>query len=190
MEAIESWWQGLDGMLKVFWGLAIPFTLFFVLQLIFSFSGADSPDDLPDSEIEADHGIPFQFLTLKNMVGFFTIFSWAGIASVNAGLSNTLSIVIASISGLLMMALMAGLFYLIGKASADGTMKIADAIGKTGEVYLLIGPHRKGVGKVQVNVSGALRTLEAITDDEDPIITGSLVRVVNVAENLLVVTRK
>ncbi|MFM7851156.1 MAG: hypothetical protein ACKO96_04380, partial [Flammeovirgaceae bacterium] len=112
MEAIESWWQNLDGILKVFWGLAIPFTLFFVLQLVFSFSGADSPDDLPDAEIEADHGIAFQFLTLKNLIGFFTIFSWAGIASVNAGLSNTLSVIVATVSGLLMMALMASLLYL------------------------------------------------------------------------------
>lgn len=188
MEAVESWWQSLEGILKVFWGLAIPFTLFFVLQLIFSFSGADSPDDLPDSEIESDHGIPFQFLTLKNMVGFFTIFSWAGIASVNAGLSNTVSLVIASISGLMMMLMMAGLFYVIGRAAADGTIKIADAIGKTGEVYLMIGPYRKTIGKVQVNVTGSLRTLDAVTDDENLIITGTLVKVVGVTENLLIVT--
>ncbi|MFM8848993.1 MAG: hypothetical protein ACKOE5_01170, partial [Cytophagales bacterium] len=167
-----------------------PFTLFFVLQLIFSLSGEDSLDDLPDEEIEVDNGFPFQFLTLKNLVGFFTIFSWAGIAAVNAGFSATISLIIASISGLVMMFIMASLFFLIGRAAYDGTMKIVDAIGKTGEVYLMIGPHRKGIGKVQVNVCGALRTLEAITDDDDPIITGSLVQVVSVTENILIVTRK
>jgi membrane protein implicated in regulation of membrane protease activity len=190
MEAIESWWQNLDGILKVFWGLAIPFTLFFALQLIFSFSGADSPDDLPDAEIEADHGIAFQFLTLKNLIGFFTIFSWAGIASVNAGLSNTLSVIVATVSGVLMMALMASLFYLLGKATADGTMKIDDAIGKTAEVYLMIGSQRTSIGKVQVKVTGSLRTLEAITDDQETIATGSLVKVVGTENNLLLVTSK
>jgi hypothetical protein len=80
MESFGTWWEGLSVILKIYWGIAVPFTLFFVLQLILSFFGAESPDDLPDAEIEADHGIPFQFLTLKNLIGFFTIFSWTGIA--------------------------------------------------------------------------------------------------------------
>ncbi|MBX2916113.1 MAG: hypothetical protein KF856_12655 [Cyclobacteriaceae bacterium] len=191
MEAFGTWWEGLTPILKVFWSIAVPFTLFFILQLILSFFGAESPDDLPDAEIDADHGIPFQFLTLKNLIGFFTIFSWTGIACVEAGYSNGISLMISTIAGLLMMGLMAGLFYLMTKSGADGTMKIQNAIGQTGEVYLTIQANRKSLGKVQVKVSGAVRTLDAMTDDDETLTTGQLARVVQIInDNILLVTSK
>lgn len=191
MEAFGTWWEGLSVILKIFWGIAVPFTLFFVLQLILSFFGAESPDDLPDAEIDADHGIPFQFLTLKNLIGFFTIFSWTGIACLEAGLSTPLTLLIASIAGLLMVGLMAGLFYLMMKTGADGTMKINDAIGQSGEVYLTILARRAGIGKIQVKVGGSIRTLDAMTDDEEPIPTGQLARVTHIVnENILLVSSK
>lgn len=191
MEAFGTWWEGLSVILKIFWGIAVPFTLFFVLQLILSFFGAESPDDLPDAEIDADHGIPFQFLTLKNLIGFFTIFSWTGIACLEAGLSTALTLLIASIAGLLMVGLMAGLFYLMMKTGADGTMKINDAIGQSGEVYLTIRAKRESIGKIQVKVGGSLRTLDAMTDDEEPLPTGQLARVTKIInDNILLVSSK
>jgi membrane protein implicated in regulation of membrane protease activity len=189
MEAFGAWWEGLSGILKIYWGIAVPFTLFFFLQLVMSFLGTESPDDLPDAEIEADHGISFQFLTLKNLVGFFTIFSWTGIACTEAGFSSGLTLFISTIAGLLMMALMAGMFYLMLKSGEDGTMKIQDAIGQLAEVYLTIPSKRSGLGKIQVKVTGSLRTLEAMTDDEASLQTGQLVKVVQVVnDNILLVT--
>lgn len=177
METMGTWWADLSVILKIYWALAIPFTVFFVLQLVMSFLGHDSPDDLPDAEISSDHGIGFQFLTLKNMVGFFTIFGWVGIASIQSGASVGSSLVYATIGGLAMMAIMAGMFYLLMKANADGTMRIEKAIGQTGEVYLTIKSKREASGKVQIKVMGALRTLDALTDDEIDIQTGRTVRV-------------
>ena len=191
MEAFGAWWEGLSGILKIYWAIAVPFTLFFFLQLVLSFLGADSPDDLPDSEIEADHGISFQFLTLKNLIGFFTIFSWTGIACIDAGLSTGLTLLISTVAGLLMMILMGGLFYLMMKSGEDGTMKIQQAIGQMGEVYLTIPSKRGGVGKIQVKVTGALRTLDAMTDDEVALQTGQLAKVVQVlGGNVLLVSTK
>lgn len=191
MEAFNEWWGGLSLVLKVYWGVAIPFTVFFLLQLVTSFIGVDSPDDLPssDAEIEADQGAGFQFFTLKNLVGFFTLFGWTGIASINAGASVLVSMVAATVAGAAMMGLMGGLFYLLSKAVADGTMNIEQAVGQTAEVYLVIQGARGGMGKIQVKVSGALRTLDAMTDDAADIPTGKLVKVSKViGDNILLVT--
>jgi hypothetical protein len=190
MEASYSdWWNGLSLVLKIYWGIAIPFTVFFVLQLILSFFGGDSPDDLPDTEVNADHGIGLQFFTLKNLIGFFTIFGWTGIACIDAGLTVAMSMVFSTIAGLMMMGVMAGLFYLLMKASADGTMKFDKAIGQVGEVYLTIQSKRSGLGKVQVKVMGSLRTLDAMTDDDSDIPTGKIVTVSSIAgDNILIVT--
>ena len=190
MSNFNDWWEGLSLSLKMYWGLAIPFTLFFILQLFWSFfGGGDVPDDTPDAEIEADSGVPFQFFTLKNLVAFFTIFSWTGIACIDSGISETVSLAIAILSGLAMMTIMASIFYFLGKANADGTMKIRKAIGGIGEVYLTMQKKRGSIGKVQIKVQGALRTLEAITDDDDDIPTGKMITVKGIINNsILLVT--
>lgn len=191
MESYSTWWEGLSLTLKIFWGLAIPFTIIFLLQLIFSFSGGDHPDNVPDVDVETDHGVPFQFITFKNLVGFFTIFSWTGIACLDKGLSHTATFIIATIAGLLMMSLMAGIFYLISRVGADGTMKIQKAVGQTGEVYLTIPASRKSMGKVQIKVTGSLRTLDALTDDDSDIPSGKIITVSQIInDNILLVTAK
>lgn len=190
MGNFETWWQGLSLSLKFYWVLAVPFTLFFLLQLLLSFfGGGDVPDDTPDAEVDGDSGIGFQFFTLKNLIAFFTIFSWSGIVCSNAGYSDTISAIIASIAGLLMMVIMASLFYFLAKANASGTLDVRKAIGKSGQVYLVIAGKRRASGQVQILVQGSLRTLDALTDDEHDIPTGSSVKVLAIVnEHVLLVS--
>lgn len=192
MNDFSAWWEGLNLSLKIYWALAVPFTLFFGLQLIFSFfGGGDVPDDTPDVDVAADTGVPFQFLTLKNLISFFTIFSWTGIACIDSGLSNTTALIISTGAGLAMMTLMASIFYFLSKANADGTMRIRKAIGTSGEVYLTMQGNRGSIGKVQIKVQGAVRTLDAVTDDENDIPTGKMISVKEIVnDNLLLVTVK
>jgi hypothetical protein len=192
MNDFSTWWEALTISLKIYWALAIPFTLFFVLQMVWSFIGpGDIPDDTPDAEVSVDTGIPFQFLTVKNLIAFFTIFSWTGIACIDSGLSDITTVIIAAAAGLVMMTLMASLFYFLGKAGADGTMKIKKAIGVSGEAYLGMQKKRGSVGKVQVKVQGAVRTLDAVTDDNVDIPSGKMIRVIEVVnDNMLLVTVK
>ena len=192
MNDFNVWWEGLSLSLKIYWAIAVPFTLFFLLQLLWSFfGGGDVPDDTPDAEVSGDTGVAFQFFTLKNLIAFFSVFAWTGIACIGSGLSDGMSILISLVAGLVMMTVMASLFYFMGKANADGTMKFKNAVGGTGEVYLGMQRKRGNVGKVQINVQGALRTLEAITDDEEDIQTGKLVTVKEITtNNILVVTAK
>ena len=192
MSDLETWWIGLSFSLKFYWLLAIPFTLFFLLQMLLSFlGGGDVPDDTPDAEVEADTGIGFQFFTLKNLIAFFTIFSWTGIACIDSGLSEATSAVIAVVAGVLMMLVMTSLFYFLAKASGNGTMKFSRAIGKSGQVYLTIAKNRGRAGQVQIKVQGTLRTLDALTDEPNDIATGTTVVVKDIVnENVLLVTSK
>lgn len=191
MSNYADWWESLSLSLKIYWGIAIPFTLFFLLQLAWSFfGGGDVPDDTPDADVNADTGVAFQFLTLKNLIAFFTIFSWTGIACLDSGFSQMATLGTAFVAGVLMMLLMAGLFYFMAKANSDGTLDITRAIGGIGEVYLVIRKKRGGTGKVQIKIQKSLRTLDAITDDEDDIPTGKMITVKEVVNDVLVVTAK
>jgi membrane protein implicated in regulation of membrane protease activity len=191
MSDFSSWWDGLSLILKIYWGLAIPFTLFFILQLNLTFVAGDVADDTPDAEVDADSGIAFQFFTLKNMVAFFTIFSWTGIACIDSGLSVGVSLLISTLAGLAMMALMATMMYFIMKTNVSGTLKMKNALGQVGEVYLGLQAKRGNIGKVQIKVQGSLRTLDALTDDDEDIPTGKVITVSNIInDNILLVTSK
>jgi membrane protein implicated in regulation of membrane protease activity len=191
IEQYTNWWETLTLLQKIYWSLAVPFTLFFLLQMLMTLiGGGDMGDDLStDAEINGDTGIPFQFLTLKNLVAFFSIFSWTGIACLDSGMSDGWSLVASSVAGLAMMLIMASIFYFLSKADESGNLKMSNAKGKLGEVYLTIASKRNSIGQIQIKVQGSLRTLEAITDDEADIKTGKVVKVNDVIDNnLLLVT--
>ena len=193
---ISSWWAALALPEKVYWIIAIPSTLLLLIQVVLTLAGGEADDfdtdfdgDL-DSGGDIDGGIGWQFFTYKNVLGFFTIFSWTGLGVLQIGLGLAFALVISIISGLIMMAIMATLFYYINKLHQSGTMIIEHAVGQTGEVYLRIPPNRQGHGKVQVQVQGTLREMEAITDDEKELPTGSIAQVLEIVNNqILLVTQ-
>lgn len=190
MSNYVEWWDGLTLPLKVFWVAAIPFTLFFVLQLLTNLFGHDSHDDVHGHDASFEDGAAsFQFLTFKNMVAFFCIFGWVGIAAIDSGVSVWMAYLFATLGGIVIMLIMASMFYLLAKANVDGTMKFKNAIGAAGEVYLTVPGNRASVGMVQVKIQNSLRTLEAVTDDDHDIPTGKIIKVMKVINNnLLVVT--
>lgn len=189
---ISDWWLTLDIAQKIFWCLAIPFSLLFVFQTILTFIGAGAEDTDAsgdsDSAIHSDTGIEFQFITLKNLVAFFAIFGWTGIACTGSGMNIFLSVIVAFAGGLLMMAIMASIIYFMGKLSDDGTLRIKNALGKSGTVYLPIPPKRSGTGQIQIKVQG-LQTLEAMTDDTSGFKTGQVVEVVGVLKGDILLVR-
>ena len=171
---MSEWFSELTTLQQIYWVITGVSTVIFVMVLITTFIGGDT-DDLGDvdAEIDADTGAGFQFFTLKNLVAFFTIFGWSGIASINAGNSKTITILISLACGLIMMAIMASLFYYISKLVSSGTLKMENALHAIGEVYLTVGANRSSIGKVQIKVQGALRELEALTDSEKDLTQGN-----------------
>lgn len=187
----SEWWDALELLEKIYWGMAIPFTTFFVLQLLLTFLGGDVPHDGDaDFDVETDDGISFQFFTLKNLIAFFTIFSWAGIACLDSGLGHGTSIIVSFFAGTAMMFIMGGVFYFLGKATVSGTLKMKNAIGAVGEVYMEIKAKRGNIGQVQVQVQGSLRTLEALTDEEEDLKPGTVVNVTEIANDTILIVSK
>jgi membrane protein implicated in regulation of membrane protease activity len=179
-----EWFTELPSFLKTYWIITFVSTLLFLIVLISTVIGVDS-DDIGDvdAEIDADTGASFQFFTVKNLVAFFTIFGWSGIACLDAGYSNALTILISIVCGLAMMIVMAALFYYISKLTSSGTLKMQNALNTIGEVYLTVGANRSKIGKVQIKVQGALRELEALTDCDIDLKQGNVIKVVEVTNN-------
>lgn len=195
INSILPQWSQIGIFEQVFWVITIPATVFFLILLALTVFGGETDAGM-DVNTDVDGGIadgdsiPFQFLSLKNIVAFFTVFGWSGIGLINAGLASWLVILIAFICGFLMMVLMASLFYFMSKLAESGTLKMKNAIGKLGEVYLVIPASRGGMGKVQLNVQGSLRTLDALTDDLEKIPTSSIIQVVDVIDDQILLVKK
>lgn len=186
-----EFFEGLSVIGKVYWTTALIGSALLVVILIMTLMGGDMDGDMEadGTDFDADDGgVGFQFFTFKNLVAFFTIFGWTGISCLENGFSNGLTIIISTIAGLIMMVLTSLLFYWMSKLAQSGTLKMKNAIGAIGEVYLPIGAKRSNIGKVQIKVQGSLRELEAITDSSETLSTTTIVKVVDIvsAELLLV----
>ncbi|WP_235989244.1 hypothetical protein [Psychroserpens algicola] len=187
-----EWFSALDGFSQFFWIIALIGSLLFVFVIITTFAGIDGGSEIGDvdADIDADTGIGFQFITFKNLVGFFTIFGWTGIACLNAGLSKPLSVIIAAACGLLMMAIMAAMFFSMQKLADSGTLDYKNAVDAIGEVYLTVGANRSKMGKVSVRVQGTLRELEALSDSLTELKSGTIIQVVDVTSNGILIVEQ
>lgn len=187
-----SWWNNLSTMQQIYWLVTIPATLLFLIQLVLTFIGGDLSGDTGDidADYDADHGMGFHFITVKNMIAFFALFGWTGLAAIDSGLASFLILLISSISGLVMMLIMASIYYFMSKLNSSGTLKMKNAIGKIGNVYISIPAKKGGLGKVQVKVQGGLRTLEAMTEELEDIKTGSIIEVADVINDQILLVKK
>ena len=188
---MEQWFAALGTFEKVYWTISLISSVLFVILMIMTLLGGEV-DDLGDvdAEMDADTGVGFQFLSFKNLMGFFTIFGWTGIACLNEGYSTLVTVVVSVFCGLLMMFAMASLFYYLSRLTSSGSLKMKNALNKIGEVYLTIGANRSSIGKIQIKVQGGLRELEALTDEKTDLKQGEIVTVTQVTDNGVLIVNK
>ncbi|BAX79107.1 hypothetical protein [Labilibaculum antarcticum] len=189
---ISDWWGSMEMVEKIYWSISIPFSLLFIIQIVLTFIGGDiddmSAEGDADAAVEGDTGIDFQFISLKNLIAFFAVFGWTGIICLDMGFGAGVSTLIATLAGLLMMTIMASILYFMGKLVEEGTLDLNNAKGKVGNVYLSIPANRKGMGKVQIEVQG-VQTLDAVTDSDSDIATGSVIQVVDVLNDQILIVK-
>lgn len=181
--------ENLDPLLRIFWFVAIPTSLIFVIQTIMTFIGVDATDGL-DADFDGDlsHGdAPFQLFSLRNLINFLLGFSWTGISFFTTIENKTLLIGIAVAIGAAFVYIFFLIIRQIQKLSEDNTFNINNAINKTAEVYLTIPERKSGKGKVMVSVKGTFHELDAMTE-YDKIPSHTMVRIVRVISgNVLIV---
>jgi amino acid transporter len=187
-----DWLSALEWFDKIFWIIALIGSVFFLIMLVSTFMGGGMDVDV-DMEMDGDFDVDtggFHFFTIKNLIAFFTIFGWTGIACLDADLGKASTVLISFLAGLLMMLVMATLFFLMNKLNDSGTLVVKNAIGAVGEVYMTVGAERSTIGKVNVRIQGALRELEALTDEQIDLTQGAVVEVQDVTTNGILIVGK
>ena len=190
MDFINSFWDGLSLLGKFNWIIAIPSTIVFIVNIILALIGGDADADHDVGDVDISEGFSGYIISFKTILSFLTMFSWSGILAETWGLKIIATIGISVIAGFITMVAMAFLLYFLSKLTQDGTMKIKNAIGETGYVYLPIPEKMAGKGQIQIEVQGSLRTLEAMTEDLEPIKSNTNIEVVTILENNVLLVKK
>lgn len=210
--AIIEWWNSLSLVAQIFYCIAVPSTLFLLVQTILMFigmgndgdaDGADTDvDDAGDMDADADEDFGFdedldpngldglRIFTVRGVIAFLVIFGWMGALLESMNVALWINIPISALCGFAMMFALAFIFKAIMQLRSDGTIDIRNAIGSAGKVHLTIPPSRMGEGKVHILIQGSYVERDAVTDEPEPIPTGSEVVVVRVSGETTLVVRK
>ncbi len=189
---ISRWWEALSTLQKFHWAIAVPATTIFIVQLVMTLVGGDADDFDTDGDggfDGMDDGL--HIFSVRSITSFLMFYGWSGLAAISRGGMSWWQISgISLIVGLSMMIFTAWMLYLLLKLQESGTLKISNAVGLTGEVYLTIPPKKQGEGKVQLIIQGGLKTLDAMTEDTEEIKTGNTIEVIEIINDILIVKRK
>lgn len=191
---ITEWWTSLDLFMKILWCIAIATSLTFIIQSILTFVGIDSDTDL-GGDIDPDFGggmdmypdfdgdPSMNLFTFRNLVNFFLGFSWTAILMHGKFGSEALVLLLAFVVGVALVTVVMLMFKWLAGMQQSGNINVyKSAAGCHGKVYLTIPGERRGTGKVQITINGAVREYDAVTDC-DSIPTGAQIKVVEVVDS-------
>lgn len=176
---IPSWWQELGTPGKLYWAVALLFSLLYASQTILSLVHRDE---------EKNRYTP-QIMHVRNIIAFCCVAGWTGVALLAAGIGLVSTTMLSLAAGALAVILIWFLQKSLQQVKANPGFDIQQAIGKIGEVNVPVPAHLQGRGEVHIKIQGAVREIPAVSADEQPIAAGKLVKVLSVQEkNVLVVT--
>lgn len=185
---MSLWWESLDQVSQIFWCIAIASSVFQLLMFAGAlFIGHDFDHSHDSGDGNSSSGL--KLLSVRAITAFLVGFGWAGALFLGNGVAILAATVLAIICGCVFMGIIFLMMRVLVSLKADGTMNYANAIGRTGQVYVTIPARRSGQGQVEIIIQGRLSTVLAVTDYSQPLPPRSPILVTAVeGNNLLVVS--
>jgi hypothetical protein len=112
---------------------------------------------------EAKDSFFLKWLSLKTIVACLTFFGLAGLTAEKAGLSPTVGLYVAILSGTAAIVVVGVLMTSLSKLQSAGNLDLANAVGLPAKVYLRVPAGHSGRGKVTLEMQGRVVEVEAVT---------------------------
>ena len=189
---METWWEGISTLNRVFVCSAIVFSLLFVWQIIMTAMGVGSHDagHFEGSDVHGDLNAPihyevhefasdaFTLISVRSILAFATIFSWSGAIYLAQDTPVFYAIVYSFIWGFVAMLGVSSVLHLLLGMQEQGNVSAAWAIGEEGVVYINI--PQDGQGKARLMIRGVMTVINASSKNGSPIAAGTRIKVVNI----------
>jgi membrane protein implicated in regulation of membrane protease activity len=127
----------------------------------------------------------FAVISFRTLVAAVTFFGLVGSAAQSAGQPVGVQLLLAIAAGIGAMYGVHWLIRSIGRLGEDATLRVKNALGQEGTVYVPIAGSRAQAGKIQLKVQNRLVEYEAVTSLPERLATGTKVRVVGMAGSVL-----
>ena len=181
---------GITGIDILFAVMALIGTVLFLIYFILILIGGVADGVLEVAGFDADFDMGAEgilhMLTIQGILSFIMMFGISGLAVTQSDGGDLLAIAVAVISGIFSMWIIGKVFQVMKSLEVDGTVKHSLAVGAQGKVYMEIKAGQ--TGQVQVEFQNAMRTCDAVLEDEKwSLDTGKFVEVVKVIGETLVV---
>ena len=163
-------WVGLGdvtGLDLLFASAALVGGLLFIAWFFLLMIGGLAGGLLDGVGIDVDMGadLSFKAFTFQGIVAFVLMFGLVGLALSRSDMHQMVALLAGTAAGGASMWTMGKMFQVFYSVQSSGNMNIDNAVGANATVYMRIKPGE--VGQVQVEVQGAMRTLDAVAKDPD-----------------------
>ncbi len=211
------WWNGLTDYQQILFIVAVAATSLMVLLILLmligfdnsefdGFDGLDGLDGLDsigdidgvsdfDGSVDVFNNEPItdigglKILTIRGVLAFFSMGSWVTMLMLDY-LNPWISTLIGAVAGFIAAYLLAYALNQALKLENSGNIDYRKAIGSSATVYMRVPKDRSGKGKVNLVLEDRYVELEAITDDEEDILSNKEVKVVGLSDrSTLIVTK-
>jgi hypothetical protein len=122
----------------------------------------------------------FVKLTFQTVVAAIAFFGLGGMAARSSGIQPWLAVVIAVASGTAALYIVYWLMELLHRFNSEGNVRIDNAVGLQGTVYISIPPENTGAGKIVLNLQNRTVELEAKTNEPSKLAPGANVVVLSI----------
>ena len=163
-------WVGLGdvtGLDLLFASAALVGGLLFIAWFFLLMIGGLAGGLLDGVGVDVDMGadLSFKAFTFQGIVAFVLMFGLVGLALSRSDMHQMVALLAGTAAGGASMWTMGKMFQVFYSVQSSGNMDIDNAVGKNATVYMRIKPGE--VGQVQVEVQGAMRTLDAVAKDPE-----------------------
>lgn len=183
-------WQNWDLLQKVYFCVAVLFSVVLIVQFILLLVGVGN-DVNGDADVDSDgfEGVDsgLALFTIKGLISFFAIGGWTGFAFADGTLSPVWVILISLGAGAVALIAVGLLMKWILSLASNGTKDVNNAVGKIGEVYLTIPEKCIATGKISIELQGQLTEIDAMTESQTPIKTGTKIKVIRTEGGVCIV---
>ncbi len=177
--------------LKLFEGIGFFGLFLIVLQAIFGLFVGHDGDTTVDAHVDTQggHGGYASYLSLKSISAMLLGFGFGGAVILRAGYPPAFAAFGGLAIGVVISASYITLMKTLNNLKSDGTAILAQAVNRTGTVYLSIPGEDNGSGEIQVSYGGKLQNVRAFTKGP-ALASGTSVRVLALRGELAVIVEK